>query len=88
MKRRTILNKKEFHGEFNRFINYMYELDINARDKMIVNYENQLDKYIESYMKNKNVESYVINIIYSYAKSNRQNMIMRMGVYEMINCDE
>lgn len=88
MKRRTILNKKEFHGEVNRFINYMYELDINARDKMIVNYENQLDKYIESYMKNKNVESYVINIIYSYAKSNRQNMIMRMGVYEMINCDE
>lgn len=82
------MNKKEFHGEVNRFINYMYELDINARDKMIVNYENQLDKYIESYMKNKNVESYVINIIYSYAKSNRQNMIMRMGVYEMINCDE
>jgi hypothetical protein len=88
MKRRTILNKKEFHGEVNRFINYMYELDINARDKMIVNYENQLDKYIESYMKNKNVESYVIDTIYSYAKSNRQNMIMRMGVYEMINCDE
>ena len=55
---------------------------------MIVNYENQLDKYIESYMKNKNVESYVIDTIYSYAKSNRQNMIMRMGVYEMINCDE
>lgn len=82
------MNKKEFHGEVNRFINYMYELDINARDKMIVNYENQLDKYIESYMKNKNVESYVINTIYSYAKSNRQNMIMRMGVYEMINCDE
>jgi len=82
------LNKKEFHGEVNRFINYMYELDINARDKMIVNYENQLDKYIESYMKNKNVESYVIDTIYSYAKSNRQNMIMRMGVYEMINCDE
>lgn len=82
------MNKKEFHGEVNRFINYMYELDINARDKMIVNYENQLDKYIESYMKNKNVESYVIDTIYSYAKSNRQNMIMRMGVYEMINCDE
>lgn len=82
------MNKKEFHGEVNQFINYMYELDINARDKMIVNYENQLDKYIESYMKNKNVESYVINTIYSYAKSNRQNMIMRMGVYEMINCDE
>lgn len=82
------MNKKEFHGEVNRFINYMYELDINARDKMIVNYENQLDKYIESYMKNKNVESYVIDKIYSYAKSNRQNMIMRMGVYEMINCDE
>ena len=82
------MNKKEFHGEVNRFINYMYELDINARDKMIVNYENQLDKYIESYMKNKNVESYLIDTIYSYAKSNRQNMIMRMGVYEMINCDE
>ncbi|WP_288867241.1 hypothetical protein [uncultured Sneathia sp.] len=82
------MNKKEFHGEVNKFINYMYELDINARDKMIVNYENQLDKYIESYMKNKNVESYVIDTIYSYAKSNRQNMIMRMGVYEMINCDE
>lgn len=82
------MNKKEFHGEVNRFINYMYELDINAQDKMIVNYENQLDKYIESYMKNKNVESYVIDTIYSYAKSNRQNMIMRMGVYEMINCDE
>lgn len=82
------MNKKEFHGEVNRFINYMYELDINARDKMIVNYENQLDKYIESYMKNKNVESYVIDTIYNYAKSNRQNMIMRMGVYEMINCDE
>lgn len=82
------MNKKEFHGEVNRFINYMYELDINARDKMIVNYENQLDKYIESYMKNKNVESYVIDTIYNYAKSNRQNMIMRMGVYEMINYDE
>jgi hypothetical protein len=88
MKRRTILNKKEFHGEVNRFINYMYELDINARDKMIVNYENQLDKYIESYMKNKNIESYIIDTIYNYAKSNRGDIIMRMGVYEMINCDE
>lgn len=82
------MNKKEFHGEVNRFINYMYELDINARDKMIVNYENQLDKYIESYMKNKNIESYIIDTIYNYAKSNRGDIIMRMGVYEMINCDE
>ena len=82
------MNKKEFHGEVNRFINYMYELDINARDKMIVNYENQLDKYIESYMKNKNVESYVIDTIYSYAKSNRQNMIMRMGVLSLIHISE
>lgn len=82
------MNKKEFHGEVNKFINYMYELDINARDKMIVDYENQLDKYIESYMKNKNVESYVIDTIYNYAKSNRRNIIMRMGLYEMINYEE
>lgn len=82
------MNKKEFHGEVNKFINYMYELDVNVRDKMIVNYENKLDKYIESYMKNKNVESYVIDTIYSYAKSNRQNMIMRMGLYEMINYEK
>lgn len=82
------MNKKEFHGEVNRFINYMYELDINARDKMIVNYENQLDKFIENYMKNKNIESYIIDTIYNYAKSNREDIIMRMGLYEMINFEE
>lgn len=82
------MNKKEFHGEVNKFINYIYELDINARDKMIVDYENQLDKYIESYMKNKNIKSYIIDTIYNYAKSNREDIIMRMGLYEMINFEE
>lgn len=82
------MNKKEFHGEVNKFIDYMYSIDIDARDKMIVDYENQLDKYIESYMKNKNVESYVIDTIYNYAKSNREDIIVRMGLYEMINFEE
>lgn len=82
------MNKKEFHGEVNKFINYMYSIDIDARDKMIVDYENQLDKYIESYMKNKNVESYVIDTIYNYAKSNIEDIIIRMGLYEMINFEE
>lgn len=82
------MNKKEFHGEVNKFITYIYELDIDARDKMIVDYENQLDKYIESYMKNKNIESYIIDTIYSYAKSNIEDIIIRMGLYEMINFEE
>lgn len=82
------MNKKEFHGEVNKFINYMYSIDIHARDKMIVDYENQLNKYIESYMKNKNIESYVIDTIYSYAKSNIEDIIVRMGLYEMINFEK
>lgn len=82
------MNKKEFHGEVNKFINYMYSIDINSRDKMIVDYENQLDKYIESYMKNKNIKSYVIDTIYNYAKSNIEDIIIRMGLYEMINFEE
>lgn len=82
------MNKKEFHGEVNKFINYMYKIDINARNKIIVDYENQLDKFIENYMKNKNIESYIIDTIYNYAKSNREDIIMRMGLYEMINFEE
>lgn len=82
------MNKKEFHGEVNKFINYMYKIDINARNKIIVDYENQLDKFIENYMKNKNIESYIIDTIYNYAKSNREDIIVRMGLYEMINFEE